>query len=68
MIDKIDKLDLKPSQELLAPSWCCDLFCLTFPVQMLCGSCMGGKCCLACGVKGFSVTNFVEKGIWTIGN
>ena len=27
------------ARELLAPSWCCALFCLTFLVHMLCRSC-----------------------------
>ena len=40
------------------------LFCLTFLVHMLCGSCTGGKCCFACGVNVFIVTNFVGKWIW----
>ena len=43
------------------------LFCLTFLVHMLCGSCTGGKCCFACGVNVFIVTNFVRKRIWPIG-
>ena len=40
------------------PSQCCALFCLTFLVHMLSGCCTGGKCCFACGVNDFIVTNF----------
>ena len=37
--------------ELLSPSWCCALFCITFLIlRMFCGSCMGGMCRSWCGV------------------
>ena len=38
------------AQELLAPSWCCAVFCLTSLVHILCGFCTGGICCFSCGM------------------
>ena len=33
------RIILNFTRELLVPSWCCALFCLSFFVHMLCGSC-----------------------------
>ena len=41
---------------------CCALFCLTFLVHMLCGSCTGRKCCFACGANVLIVTNLIRNG------
>ena len=48
---------------LLAPSWCCASFCLTFLVCMFCGSCTRGMCHFSCGVNFVIVTNFDGKWI-----
>ena len=47
---------------LLAPSWCCALFCLVFHVHMLFGCHTGGICSFSCGVN-VIVINFVGKWI-----
>ena len=38
------------------------LFCLTFLVHMLCGSCTGGKCCFAYGVNVLMLQILSENG------
>ena len=43
-------LDIHFARESFALSWHCALFCLTFLVCMLCGSCTGGTCYSSCGV------------------
>ena len=46
---------------ILAPSWCCALFCLAFLVHRLCGSCTGGMFHFLCCVNDI-VINFVGNG------
>ena len=37
-------------RELLAPSWCCASFCLSFLVHLFGGYCIWGMCCLSSGI------------------
>ena len=56
------------ARELLAPSWCCALFRLSFLVHMFGGSCTGRICHLSCGIHAvYMLPILSEHGLWLDG-
>ena len=56
------------ARELLAPSWCCALFRLSFLVHMFGGSCIGRMCHLSCGIHVvYMLPILSEHGLWLDG-
>ena len=53
---------IKFARELVDPSWSCALFCLSFLVHIIRGSCMGRMCHFSCGVN-INVTNLIGNGL-----
>ena len=56
------------ARKLLAPSWCCALFRLSFLVHMFGGSCTGRMCHLSCGIHAvYMLPILSEHGLWLDG-